>query len=56
VQTASLAFTIVGSVLLVLDLATLIRRFSSNPAPNVGLSMCCIGLGEDIPQLVITVL
>jgi hypothetical protein len=55
IQTASLVFTILGTVLLILDLGTLLRRFSpDDDGSGIGLGMCCIVLLEDIPQLVIS--
>jgi hypothetical protein len=59
-QIAALVFTIVGTILLIVDLGTLRGRFSSDKhvASNsgIGYGMCSIVIFEDIPQLVITLL
>jgi hypothetical protein len=52
-------FTILGTILLIVDLGTLFRRFSSDGGDSgvgVGLGMCCIVFLEDVPQLVLSVL
>ena len=57
IQIASLVFTILGNVLLLFDLATLLRRFSSDASDSgVGPTMCGIVFLEDIPQLVIAIM
>jgi hypothetical protein len=56
IQTASLVFTILGTILLLLDLGTLIRRFSDGTKSKkfVGFGMCTIVFVEDVPQLVLS--